>query len=330
MSRFTKATRKKSKARIALVGPSGSGKTYTALLFARVLAGPSGRVAVIDTERGSASKYAGDVADFDTLDLGTHSPAEYVNALRDAAREGYEVIVIDSLSHAWNGRGGALEMVDQAASRSKAGNSFTAWRDVTPQHNGLVDAILTYPGHVIATMRAKTEYVLEEGPGGKKTPRKVGLAPVQRDGMEYEFDVVADIDHDHTFCVTKTRCASIDGLVVRHANAEVAERIRAWLDDGADASAPKTVDPAALGNALAGGSTKTPLDELLDVDIGFVEDDATFVAWWERVLPLTTDATRKRIWAAAIARGRIINLDERDVRPLLDAAKANLAKGAAA
>ena len=334
MSRFQKATRKKSKARIALVGPSGSGKTFTGLLFARVLAGAEGRIAVIDTERGSASKYAGDVGgDFDALDLGNHDPREYVNAIRDAAREGYEVLVIDSLSHAWNGRGGALELVDQAASRSKAGNSFTAWRDVTPMHNALVDAILTFPGHVIATMRAKTEYVLEEDSRGKKMPRKIGLAPVQRDGMEYEFDVVADIDHDHTFVVTKTRCASIDGLVVRHANAEVAERIRAWLDDGAAPVERPAADPNAFASAVAGqgGSVqKTPAVDLADALMN-AEDGPTFVAWFERAIPVLASMSKADaapVWKAVDARGTALGMEERDLRAFYDEAKANLAKEA--
>lgn len=238
MSRFTPATKKQSKARVALVGPSGSGKTYTALLLARGIVGPSGTVAVIDTERASASKYAGDVTTFDALDLDRHSPGEYVDAIHDAARAGYDCLVIDSLSHAWNGRGGALEMVDNAAKRSQ-GNSYVAWRDVTPQHNALVDAILTYPGHVIVTMRAKTEYVLETGKNGKQTPRKVGMAPIQRDGMEYEFDVVADMDLDHNMIVSKSRCSALADAVFTKPDVSVAHTLRAWLSDGVDAPASK-------------------------------------------------------------------------------------------
>lgn len=332
MSRFAPATKKKSRARVALVGPSGSGKTYTSLGFARVLAGADGRIAVIDTERGSASKYAGSVADFDVLDLEKHDPREYVQAIRDAAREGYEVLVIDSLSHAWNGRGGALELVDQAASRSKAGNSYTAWRDVTPMHNALIDAILTYPGHVIATMRAKTEYVLEEGPGGKKVPRKIGLAPVQRDGMEYEFDVVADIDHDHTFVVTKTRCAALDGLVVRHPGPEVAERIRAWLDDGVDAPAATTqtrpaADPGALERSITG--QPSPVDDAIEL-LGFVEDADSFTHWCVQHMAIIGGPEKRKAWAAMVARGKRIQLDERDLVPLIDEAKQRIAQQGAA
>jgi len=249
MSRFAPATRKKSRARVALVGPSGSGKTYTALLLARGLVGPEGTIAVIDTERASASKYAGEVTEFDALDLDHHSPKEYVEAIQDAGRAGYDCLVIDSLSHAWSGRGGALEQVDQAAKRTQ-GNSYVAWRDVTPQHNALVDAILTYPGHVIVTMRAKTEYVLEEGKNGKKTPRKVGMAPIQRDGMEYEFDVVADMDLDHNMIVSKSRCSALADAVFTKPDVSVAHTLRAWLSDGVEAPA-KFAATVALAPAAA-------------------------------------------------------------------------------
>lgn len=239
MSRFTKATKRQSKARVALVGPSGAGKTYTALTIAREL---GERVALIDTERGSASKYA-DVFDFDALDLETHSPQEYVRAIVDAASEGYDVLVIDSLSHAWSGNDGALEQVDRAASRSRSGNSFTAWREVTPLHNQLVDAILRFPGHVIATMRAKTAYDMQDQ-GGKKTPVKIGLAPIQREGVEYEFDVVADMDLENTLVVSKTRCSRLRRAVIREPDQKLGAILRAWLDDGAEALPMRAIDVA--------------------------------------------------------------------------------------
>lgn len=233
MSMFKKATRAQAKLRMALVGPSGAGKTYTALSIARHL---GSRVAVIDTEHGSASKYAGDAADFDVLELETFAPRTYVEAIKAAEREGYDVIVIDSLSHAWMGKGGALEMVDAAAKRSQSKNTFMAWRDVTPEHNALVDAIVQCRAHVIVTMRAKTEYVMEEDNRGKKTPVKIGLAPIQRDGLEYEMDVVADVNLEHDFMVSKTRCKSLDKSVFRCAGEDVASILKAWLSDGAPAA----------------------------------------------------------------------------------------------
>lgn len=231
---FTKATKHKAKLRAALCGVSGSGKTFSALMIASHL---GKRIAVIDTESGSASKYA-DQFTFDVDDtLPDHSPKSYIDAIQSAASAGYDVLVIDSLTHAWAGRGGALEMVDVAAAKSQ-GNSYAAWRTVTPWHNKLVDAILTAPLHIIATMRTKAEYVLENK-NGKQVPRKVGMAPIQRDGMEYEFDVVGDLDLNHTLSVSKTRCPALDGKQFQLPGKDVAQALLKWLDAGEAAPTPK-------------------------------------------------------------------------------------------
>lgn len=224
---FKKATKTEAKLRLALIGTSGSGKTFTALTFATALA-PTGKIAVIDTERGSASKYA-DKFSFDALDLDTFAPAKYVEAIAAAQAAGYEVLVIDSLSHAWSGKDGALEMVDKAAKRSQSGNSFTAWRDVTPEHNRMIDAIVGANMHVIVTLRAKTEYVMEANSHGKLTPRKIGLAPVQRDGMEYEFDVVGTMNDENTLVISKTRCSDLSGGVYEKPNGKVTDALKTWL-----------------------------------------------------------------------------------------------------
>jgi len=234
MSLFKKAVKSRAKLRLALIGPSGSGKTYSALAIA---AGLGKKVAFIDTEHGSASKYA-DLFEFDVLELASYSPERYIEALKAAAAAGYEVIVIDSLSHAWMGKDGALELVDRAAARSKSGNSFGAWREVTPQHNAMVEAIITSPCHVICTMRSKTEYVQDKDERGKTVIRKVGLQPVQRDGMEYEFDVVGDIDHDHKLVVTKSRIPALSDAVINRPGANLAAQLRVWLDEGSEPVAP--------------------------------------------------------------------------------------------
>jgi hypothetical protein len=231
MSAFKKATKQQSKLRMALMGPSGSGKTYTGLAIAK---GLGERVAVIDTERGSASKYS-DIFNFDVLELDTFSPQKYIEAIYAAQEGGYHVLLIDSLSHAWMGKDGALEQVDKVSARTQSKNNFTAWREVTPLHNALVDAILQSRLHVIVTMRTKTEYVMEKDErSGKTAPRKIGLAPVQRDGLEYEFDVVADLDLDNQFIVSKTRCSALRGEVFKEANGNVSSILRAWLEDGAE------------------------------------------------------------------------------------------------
>lgn len=230
-----KAVRSRAKGRIAFMGPPGSGKTYTSLMAAFTL---GQKVAVIDTERGSSDKYAGRFGEFDIVNLESFSPRNYREAIQELEKLGYDVIVVDSLSHAWFGKGGALEMVDNAVARSKAGNSFAAWREVTPEHNALVDTILQSKAHIIATMRTKTEYVIEEDERGRKVPRKIGLAPVQRDQIEYEFDVVAELDQAHTLSVTKSRIDVIADAVVRRPDAVWFKQIADWLSDGAPVTAP--------------------------------------------------------------------------------------------
>lgn len=229
---FQKASKKSSRLRMALMGVAGSGKTYTSLNVASHLGGP---IAVVDTERGSASKYS-DIFDFDVLELESFSPQNYIDAIQAAEEAGYNVLIIDSLSHAWTGKDGALDQVTRATKRSQSGNTFAAWRDVTPMHNAMVDAILNARLHIITTMRAKTEYVQEKNEKtGKISVRKVGLAPVQRDGMEYEFDVVADLDQDNNLIIGKTRCPAVAGMVIPRAGREVAQKLLSWLSDGATA-----------------------------------------------------------------------------------------------
>ncbi len=230
MSRFQKAERKQARLRMALIGPSGSGKTMSALKIAQ---GLGQRIAVIDTEHGSASKYAGDVAEFDTLELRDYHPDHFIQGIQDAARAGYDVLIIDSLSHAWAGEGGVLSQVDQIAARQRTqGNTFGAWREATPLHNRLINAILAAPMHVICTMRAKTEYVQEKDDRGRTQIRKVGLAPVQRDGMEYEFDVVGDIDAAHALVITKSRYAPLSDRVIPTPGRDLGEELGAWLGSG--------------------------------------------------------------------------------------------------
>jgi len=237
---FEKAVKFGSKLRMALVGPSGAGKTYTSLAIGTRL---GKRVALIDTEHGSARKFA-DEFTFDTCSIDSFHPQVYMEAIKAAQAAGYDVIIVDSLSHAWMGTDGALALVDKAAMRSQSGgNKFAAWRDVTPLHNALVETILQCDAHVIATMRAKTEYVVEKDSNGRTQIRKLGLAPVQRDGIEYEFDVVADVDHSQNFIVSKSRCSSLTGAVVNRAGAETAGVLLAWLN-GEEAPKPAQMKPA--------------------------------------------------------------------------------------
>lgn len=224
---FSPATKEAAKARIALCGPSGSGKTYTALSLAAAL---SEKVAVIDTERGSASKYVGlNGWKFDTVKPDSYSPRSLVELLGVAAGAGYEVVIIDSLSHYWEGADGMLEQVD----RKSGSNKFTSgWKEMRPEERKMIDALISYPGHVIATLRTKTEYVIVENDRGKKEPQKVGMKPIQRDGIEYEFDVIGELDTENTLRITKSRIHTLTNAVIPMPGEELARQIDEWLSDG--------------------------------------------------------------------------------------------------
>lgn len=263
--------------RMGMIGPSGSGKTYTALAVATALGFE--RIGVIDTENRSARRYAKSFdRGFLSLELDRFSPKDYIEAIRVAEAAGIEVLIIDSLSHAWMGKGGVLEMVDQSAKRQSrgqgSGSSFNGWREVTPEHNKLVDALIHAKLHLIVTMRVKTEYVVEQV-GGKSVPRKVGLAPVQRDGLEYEFDIIGDVSPEHDLAITKSRCPALSDSVINRPGADLAHILRGWLD-GVEAEPEK---PAAAAPRVLPRSAEQP---------PYAEPDskaemATIVPWLKRI-----------------------------------------------
>jgi KaiC/GvpD/RAD55 family RecA-like ATPase len=232
---FAPAVRRKTKARVALCGPSGSGKTYTALTFAHVFA--PGSVALIDTEKESADGYEG----LNDWRWGSFKPAAYepevlIDALAAAADAGFGCVIIDSLSHFWMGAGGVLEQVDNATRRSQSRNAFsTGWKDVRPVERRMIEAMTGYPGHLIVTMRTKTEWVVQENERGKKEPRKIGTKPEQRDGIEYEFSVVGEMDTENVLTISKTRVPTLRRGVFPEPGPEVAQSILDWLNDGGDA-----------------------------------------------------------------------------------------------
>lgn len=231
---FKRADKKQTFLRMALLGPAGSGKSFTSLRIAHALG--NGSVAAFDTERRSLSKYAaepnpdGGVFEFDVDDdMEDFDVRRYINAIQAAEKAGYKVLVIDSLSHAWSGPGGILEFVD--ARKGNANNGLSAWRDATPLHNKLVDSILASKMHVIVTMRTKMSYVQEKDDKGRTVVRKVGLQPVQREGVEYEFDVIADMD-GATMAVTKSRCSKLQNKRFFEPGRDVAKILLDWLDQG--------------------------------------------------------------------------------------------------
>ncbi|HEY9410659.1 MAG TPA: ATP-binding protein [Jiangellaceae bacterium] len=244
MSSFAPATRQSTKARIALAGPSGSGKTWTALTLAHAL---GNRIAVIDTERGSASKYAGvNGWQFDVVAPGAFSPQSLTGLLAEAGQEGYDVLVLDSWSHYWMGVEGMLEQADKRATNS---NNFSGWKAVRPDERRMIDALISYPGHIIATLRVKTEYVIEENERGKKVPRKVGLKPEQREGVEYEFDLLGDMDHENTLTVSKSRIPALTRAVIKEPDAELGKAIRLWLEDGESVPDAREIRERAMADS---------------------------------------------------------------------------------
>lgn len=230
---FRKAERKKAKARIALCAPSGGGKTHSALLIAK---GMGGSIAVIDTENGSAQMEAGKkgIPEFDVLTL--ESPFEvpkYIEAIHAAENAGYDIIIIDSLSHAWAGSGGLLEKKDKVAQLAGK-NSYTAWGEMTPIHNRLIETMLQCKSHLIVTMRSKVEYVLEENDKGKLAPVKKGMAPIQREGMDYEFTICFDLEiGSHLATAPKDR-TSLFGMNPFVPSEKTGKELIKWLNEGKD------------------------------------------------------------------------------------------------
>lgn len=226
---FRKAQRRKAKLRLAITGTAGSGKTYSSLQIAQ---GLGGRIAMIDTENGSGDLYAG-MWDYDIQTLTTYDPRRYMQAIHEAEQAGYNTVIIDSLSHAWNGQGGILDLQGRLTEAKYRGNSYAAWKDVTPMQNALVNAMLCSPCHIIATMRSKTDYMQCENERGRTEIRKVGLAPVQREGMDYEFTTVFDLSPEHLALASKDRTGLFGGTPFT-VDVHTGEILRDWLNAGMD------------------------------------------------------------------------------------------------
>ncbi|MFA0844403.1 ATP-binding protein [Streptomyces rochei] len=222
---FRPASKAGRKARLSIQGMSGSGKTWTGLSISHGLS-EGRKFAVIDTERGAASLYAGHLGiQFDTLPMTRYDPRDLGRALDAAAQAGYPTVFVDSLSHFWKGTDGTLDQVEKAKAKY-GGNKFAGWKDGTPIQNDMVAAILDYPGHVVCSMRSYTEWVLN---GGK--PERVGMRPEQRKGIEYEFDVAVAMDLDNRLEVLKSRCPGLNRKVIDRPNGarDIAAPLLAWL-----------------------------------------------------------------------------------------------------
>lgn len=252
---FTKAVRKRAKLRLALTGPSGSGKTFGALMVAK---GMGGKIAVIDSEHGSASLYS-HLCDFDVLELTPpYSPERYVEAIKAAEQAGYEIIVIDSTTHEWSGSGGCLEINEHTARARYKGNTWSAWNDTTPRHRAFIDAMLQSSAHIIATGRSKTETAQTEENGRKKVV-KLGMKTEQRDGFEYEFTAVLDLVHDGHFATASKDRTGLFAGDPRPLSVATGSTLREWLDSGQE---PKGIDQDRLQDMLDAIKDAADLDSL--------------------------------------------------------------------
>lgn len=296
---FQKASRKRIKLKLALTGPAGSGKTTSAIRLARGLAGPDGKVAVIDTENGSASLYS-DRYDFDVCEITPpFEHQKFIQSINAAAATDYDVVIIDSASHFWEG---ILEYKDKLDRRG--GNSFTNWNEAGRHFKDILNAVLQSPIHVICCLRSKLDYVIEQDGKGKATPKKVGLAPIMRDGVEYEFTSVFDIDLTHHAATSKDRTGMFTDRIFQITE-QTGEQLVKWLDS-APAQAvsqpvPNQTAPTPSESQLM--ATEAQVQAILQIIAqgAFPQDQ---VAKWKLVEPanLTVEQADKAI---AFLRGKL-------------------------
>lgn len=224
--KLRKAERRQAKIKMGLQGPAGSGKTMSALLIAHGMTGNWNKIAVVDTENNSADLYA-HLGNFQVLPLSQpFSPERYEKAIQTCEEAGIEAVIIDSISHEWEGNGGILDIHG-----SMLGNSFTNWAKVTPRHNSFVQKILQSPCHVIATVRSKQDYVLSEK-NGKMVPEKVGMKGVTREGLDYEFTLVFDLDIKHNASASKDRTGMYMDKPQFIISQKTGQRIKTWCENG--------------------------------------------------------------------------------------------------
>lgn len=228
MIQLRKATRSKAKIRLGLSAVSGGGKTYSSLLIAKGLAGGDmSKIALIDTENGSGDLYA-NLGDYNVITLeAPYTPERYIECIKACENAGMEVIIVDSITHEWDGKGGILEI-----SNSMAGNSYTNWAKLTPRHQAFIDSILQSKCHVITTVRRKQDYEMTTNSQGKLVPQKVGLKEVTREGFEYELTVNLEIDTMHNATSSKDRTGLFAGKPDFKPSEETGKLLLDWCEDG--------------------------------------------------------------------------------------------------
>lgn len=251
MATIKKASRQKVKIKLGYAGPAGAGKTMSSLLTAFGLCGNWDKVLLIDTENGSGELYS-DLGNYNVISLAPpFTPESYVDAIKLAEQSGAEVIIIDSVSHEWEGKGGILE-----THSNMTGNSFTNWGKLTPRHNKFVESILQSNCHVICTLRTKTDYVLVEK-NGKQVPEKVGLKAITREGWEYDLTVVFDLDIKQQATSSKDRTNMFMNKPQFTPSPSTGQLIRNWCETGVEQ--PPTI---TLPEALSRVAAATTIDSL--------------------------------------------------------------------
>lgn len=252
-----KASRKQIKLKVAMAGTSGSGKTMSALLVAYGITGDWSKIAVIDTENRSSELYvgssAGDVVIGEFLTIQLHAPftpERYIEAIATCEKcNDVDVIIIDSVSHEWEGKGGILSI-----SESMSGNSFTNWAKITPRHNAFVDSMINCKKHLIATLRSKQDYVLVDK-NGKSVPEKVGLKAISREGLEYEFTLVFDLDIKHNANASKDRTGLFmdkPPMVITPTHGVV---MKSWCETGIDEIEAEKAERAEIELEISASTT---------------------------------------------------------------------------
>jgi len=266
--KLQKATRKKVKLRLGLSAVAGGGKTYSALLLAKGLVGDLSKVAVIDTENGSASLYA-HLGEFNTIELSApYTPERYIEAIQVCEQAGIECIIIDSITHEWDGKGGVIDI-----SNSMTGNSFTNWAKLTPRHQAFIDAILQSPCHIITTVRRKQDYEMTKDSSGKTKVEKAGLKEITREGFEYELTVNFNLDEKHNCTASKDRT----GLFMDKPQFTISEvtgkTIIEWCESGVDSR-------VIINDAVAAVNKATTVEELKLIKVmqpDYIVKDASFI-----------------------------------------------------
>jgi hypothetical protein len=250
-----KATRQKAKIRLGLSAVAGGGKTMSALLIARGICGDWSKIGMIDTENGSGDLYC-HLGDYNIITLSAlYTPERYTEAIKACEAAGMEVIIVDSITHEWDGKGGCLEIVDQLTQGSTHKNSYIAWGKVTPRHQAFIDAILQSKCHIITTVRRKQDYEMSKGSDGKLKVEKAGLKEITREGFEYELTVNLELDHSNNATASKDRTGLFKGKPEFVPSIATGEMIAEWCENG--------VDPAIeINDAIAKLANCNSVDDL--------------------------------------------------------------------